>query len=63
MADLTAVISGKHVSIEVKAGKDKPRPDQLKVQAQIESAGGTYIFIHSFDDFLEQMQNKNLENN
>lgn len=56
MADITAVIAGKHVSIEIKAGNDKPRPDQLKVQEQIQSAGGIYIFVHSFDDFLQQIK-------
>jgi len=58
MADITSVINGKHVSIEIKAGKDKPRPDQLNIQEQVEAAGGIYIFVHSFDDFLEQIINQ-----
>jgi hypothetical protein len=57
MADITSVINGKHVSIEVKVCRDRPRPDQIKVQEQIRSAGGVYIFVHSFDDFLEQIKN------
>jgi len=57
MADVTSVINSKHVSIEIKAGRDKPRPEQLKVQGQVQNAGGAYIFIHSFDDFLEQIKN------
>jgi hypothetical protein len=56
MADITAVVNGRHVSIEVKAGGDKPRPEQMKVKRQIEHAGGMYIFVHSFDDFLGQIQ-------
>lgn len=55
MADITAIINGKHVSIEVKAGKDKPRTDQLRVQKEIEQAGGIYLFIHSFDEFLQRI--------
>jgi len=55
MADITAVINGKHISIEVKIGKDKPRAEQLKIQQQIEQAGGKYVFVRSFEDFLEQI--------
>jgi hypothetical protein len=56
MADITAVINGKHVSIEIKAGHDKPRPDQLKVQHNVEAAGGCYWFVHSFDELLQLMK-------
>ncbi|MDR3705336.1 MAG: hypothetical protein P4L28_05455 [Paludibacteraceae bacterium] len=55
MADVTAVINGKHVSIEIKAGHDRPRPEQLKVQNEVEAAGGRYLFVHSFDDFLSKL--------
>ena len=57
MADLTAVVNGKHVSIEIKIGRDKMRPDQLRVKAEVEGAGGRYLVVHSFDDFLKQIQN------
>jgi hypothetical protein len=56
MADISAVINGRHVSIEVKVGKDRPRLEQLKVKDEIEAAGGHYIFVHSFDNFLEQLE-------
>jgi predicted transcriptional regulator len=56
MADITAVVNGRHVSIEVKTGRDKPRLEQMKVKRQIEHTGGIYIFAHSFDEFLEQIQ-------
>lgn len=56
MADITSVISGKHVSIEVKIGKDKPREAQLKVKQQVEAAGGVYLFVSSYDDYLEQIK-------
>ena len=56
MSDITAVINGRHVSVEVKYRKDRIRPEQLKVKQQIESAGGVYIVATSFDDFIEQIQ-------
>jgi hypothetical protein len=56
MADITAVVNGRHVSIEVKTGRDKPRPEQMNVKRQIEDAGGIYIFVRTFEDFLEQIQ-------
>ena len=56
MADVTAVINGRHVSIEIKIGKDKPREAQLEVQQQIQQAGGVYIFVSSFDDFINQIR-------
>jgi hypothetical protein len=63
MADITAVVNGKHVSIEVKYGKDRIRPEQLRVKQEIESAGGTYIVASSFDGFLEQISSINNKNN
>jgi hypothetical protein len=51
-ADIHAVIAGRHVSIEVKIGRDKMSEDQHKVKAAIEKAGGLYYVAHSFDEFL-----------
>jgi len=56
MADITAVIGGKHVSIEVKTGRDRMRSEQMKVKQEIEGAGGIFIVVSSFDDFLKQME-------
>jgi hypothetical protein len=56
MADVSAVINGRSVSIEVKIGKDKIRESQLRVKAAIEAAGGVYIIVRGFDDFLEQIK-------
>ena len=56
MADITAVINGRHVSIEVKIGKDKMRSAQMEVKKEIEQAGGVYIVTSSFDNFLEQIE-------
>ena len=57
MADIQAIINGKHVSIEVKTGKDRIRPDQMKVKSEVEAAGGVYIIASTFDNFLEQIIN------
>lgn len=57
MADVSAVVNGRPLQIEVKAGKDKPRPDQLQVAAEYEQAGGLYVFIHNFADYM-QVYNK-----
>jgi len=55
MSDITSVINGIHVSIEVKHGRDLMRPEQIRVKNEIERAGGVYIVARSFDDFLEQI--------
>lgn len=41
--------------IEVKNGytNDRVRPDQIKYKQQHEAAGGTYIVIHYFSEFIE----------
>lgn len=51
-ADIHAVIGGRHVSIEVKVGKDRMSEDQHKVKAAIEKAGGVYFVAKDFDSFL-----------
>ena len=52
MADISAIVAGKAVQIEIKAGTDRPRADQLRVQAQYRAAGGIYEFVHNFAEYL-----------
>ena len=52
MADISAVIAGKPVQIEIKAGKDRARTDQLSVQAEYRAAGGIYEFVHNFPEYI-----------
>lgn len=52
-ADIHAVIDGRHASIEVKIGRDKMSPAQVKTQAAIQAAGGLYFIAKDFDSFLE----------
>lgn len=52
-ADISSVIYGKSVKIEVKIGKDKQSDDQKVYQSNVERAGGIYIIAKDFDMFIE----------
>ena len=57
-ADISATIKnangiGRSVMIEIKVGRDKPRPDQLSEQIRERKAGGIYEFIGTPDEFFE----------
>ena len=51
-ADISATIAGKSVKIEVKM-KDKQSEAQRKYQEDVEAAGGVYIIVRTFDEFLQ----------
>ena len=54
--DIGFVIRGRAVFIELKAGKNKPTPDQLQAHLDITLAGGAVGVCYSIDDvrdFLE----------
>ena len=55
-ADISATWHGKSLQIEIKAGKDRPRADQLQQQMRERAAGGIYEFVHNFDEFLKLIQ-------
>lgn len=52
-ADISATIKGRSVMIEIKVGRDKPRPDQLAEQERERRAQGIYEFIGTPEDFFE----------
>lgn len=52
-ADISATWHGRSLQIEIKAGKDRPRQDQLLQQQRERAAGGIYEFVHNFDEFLK----------
>ncbi len=54
-ADISAIVKGRAVEIEVKYGKDKLRPDQIIYKQNTEAAGGVYLVVKNFDSFLEQI--------
>lgn len=55
-ADISAVIRGRAVKIEVKI-KDRQSEDQKRYQERIEAAGGTYLIVRSFTEFYEWYNN------
>lgn len=53
VADVIACINGRFCQFEVKAGKDRPREDQLQQQQLTRSAGGVYEFVHNASEFYQ----------
>jgi hypothetical protein len=51
-ADISSTIRGRSVKIEIKYGKDVQSQVQKEYQASIERAGGVYIIVRSFDEFV-----------
>jgi hypothetical protein len=52
-ADVSSTINGRSCMWEVKVGKDKPSPEQIREQELERKAGGSYEFVHSFKEFLK----------
>jgi hypothetical protein len=50
-ADIHACINGKHVSIEVKIGKDRQSLDQKKEEKRITNAKGIYMIVKDAESF------------
>jgi hypothetical protein len=51
-ADISLTIKGKSIKCEVKIGKDRQSEAQKKYQSDIERAGGIYIIVKDFDEFI-----------
>ncbi|MBN1227790.1 MAG: hypothetical protein JXA79_12415 [Deltaproteobacteria bacterium] len=51
-ADISAVIHGRAVKVEIKIGKDTQSAAQKQYQQQVEQAGGLYVIAESFEQFL-----------
>ncbi|OZI09335.1 hypothetical protein BWI93_04555 [Siphonobacter sp. BAB-5385] len=52
-ADVSAIINGRSVKIEVKVGNDRQSQAQKEYQRQVEAAGGIYLLISSFQQFYD----------
>lgn len=50
-ADISATIKGRSVKIEVKMN-DKQSYDQKSYQKEVEKAGGLYVIVRNFDEFV-----------
>lgn len=55
-ADISATIRGRSVKIEIKQ-KDRQSEVQKQYQESIERAGGIYIIVRNFDEFVEWFDN------
>ena len=54
-ADVSSIIKGgKTVKWEIKIGADRQSEAQKNYQKQVESAGGHYFIVRSWEDFLEK---------
>ena len=51
-ADISATIRGRSVKCEIKYGRDVQSQVQKDYQASIEKAGGVYIIVRTFDEFV-----------
>ena len=52
-ADIHAIVRGRHLSIEVKIGRDKMSEYQHKEKSKIEAAGGLYVVATDMDSFIQ----------
>jgi len=53
-ADISAVVKGKTIKIEIKIGKDRQSEHQKKYQEMIERAGGEYWIVKNFEEFYNR---------
>ena len=56
-ADISATIRGRSVKIEIKWQKDKQSDAQINYEQSITKAGGIYIIVKTFDEFLDWWDN------
>ena len=61
-ADLSLIIQGRAVKVEVKCGKDTQKKNQKEYQRQVEQAGGIYLIVRSFQEFYDFYVNNFLIN-
>jgi hypothetical protein len=52
-ADISATIYGLSVKIEIKQGRDSQSEVQKEYQRAVETAGGYYVVVWSFQDFFD----------
>lgn len=56
-ADIHAIIEGRHVSIEIKIGRDQMSVFQDEEKEKVTKAGGVYWIVKTPDDFLLKFDN------
>jgi hypothetical protein len=55
-ADISAIVYGIAISIEVKVGRDRQSEYQKKYEDAINKAGGFYFIAHDEDDFINKFE-------
>ena len=53
-ADISSIINGLSIKIEIKIGADKQSQAQKIYQQATENSGGIYLITKTFDEFMEQ---------
>jgi len=56
-ADISAVVNGRAIRIEVKIGADRQSDKQKQYQMKVEQSGGIYMIVKTYEDFLIQWNN------
>jgi len=54
IGDVTILLSGKFISVEIKIRKDKQKEDQESFEAKVDRAGGIYLQVKTFQDFYDK---------
>jgi hypothetical protein len=54
--DLLVCYQGRFYGVEVKAGKNKPSPEQIEQLRLIELAGGVAVVVRSYEELQEAFQ-------
>lgn len=62
-ADVSATINGRSVKIEVKIGRDRQREEQMEYQQAVERAGGLYVIVKTFSEFVSWYNTNCIANN
>jgi hypothetical protein len=60
MPDISAIIKGQYIGIEVKTATGKQEPDQKRWEQEIVKAGGVYILARSTFDVMNGLAAKSI---
>ncbi len=52
-ADVSLIVQGRSLKIEIKIGRDRQSEHQKKYQAEVEKAGGIYLIVKDFQGFYD----------
>lgn len=53
-ADISAIVGGKAIKVEVKVGKDKMSEHQIAYKHKVEAAGAIYLVAKTFEQYYEE---------